>query len=107
MLRYLVTRVALLVPTFFLISLVVFVVLNLAPGRPGAANDPVGQSPSTAQETSDRIFASSSRSTNRIPATRVARPRRGPRADPDGLRRERRRAENGRKGAREREALTT
>src|SRR5436190_7223527 len=43
MLRYLLKRVALLVPTFFLISLVVFLVLNLAPGRPGASSEDPGQ----------------------------------------------------------------
>jgi peptide/nickel transport system permease protein len=35
MLVYLLKRVALLVPTFFFVSLVAFVVLNLAPGAPG------------------------------------------------------------------------
>jgi peptide/nickel transport system permease protein len=54
MLRYLLTRAALLVPTFFLISLVVFVVLNIAPGRPGAGNEALGENPQ--QSASDRIF---------------------------------------------------
>jgi peptide/nickel transport system permease protein len=39
MLRYLLKRVALLVPTFFFVSLVAFFVLNIAPGRPGASGE--------------------------------------------------------------------
>ena len=54
MLRYLLKRAALLVPTFFLISLVVFVVLNIAPGRPGAGNEGVGENPQ--QDAGNQIF---------------------------------------------------
>ena len=39
MLVYLLKRVVLLVPTFFFVSLVAFVVLNIAPGRPGATGE--------------------------------------------------------------------
>ncbi|HNH48021.1 MAG TPA: hypothetical protein PKY30_13335, partial [Myxococcota bacterium] len=35
MLQYTLRRVLLMVPVFFLISLLVFLLLNLAPGRPG------------------------------------------------------------------------
>jgi ABC-type dipeptide/oligopeptide/nickel transport system permease component len=36
--RYIVRRLLIMIPTFFGISLVIFLVLNLAPGRPGAQN---------------------------------------------------------------------
>lgn len=58
MATYIIRRLLIMIPTFFGISLIVFVVLNLAPGRPGAqqrtelASDAMG---STTQE-SYRIF---------------------------------------------------
>ena len=36
MLQYTIKRLLLMPPTFFLVSLVIFIVLNVAPGRPGA-----------------------------------------------------------------------
>jgi peptide/nickel transport system permease protein len=36
---YLLRRILIMIPTFFGISLLIFLVLNLAPGRPGAQND--------------------------------------------------------------------
>ena len=35
MLQYALKRLLLVVPTFFLISMVIFLVLNVAPGKPG------------------------------------------------------------------------
>ena len=37
MLQYTIKRLLLMPPTFFLVSLVIFIVLNVAPGRPGAS----------------------------------------------------------------------
>lgn len=57
MLQYLARRLLLLPPTFFMISLVVFLVLNVAPGRPGEAGQDAGESEnSSLQEESYRIF---------------------------------------------------
>ena len=58
---YIIKRVFLMVPTFFAISLVVFVVLNFAPGTPGSEILGTGQSGQTAnlagqQRESYRIF---------------------------------------------------
>src|SRR6187551_330141 len=39
---YVLRRLLMMVPTFFGISLIIFVVLNLAPGRPGAQNQSEG-----------------------------------------------------------------
>src|SRR6187399_1957179 len=39
---YVIRRLLMMVPTFFGISLIIFVVLNLAPGRPGAQNQSEG-----------------------------------------------------------------
>ena len=41
---YVIRRVLIMIPTFFGISLIIFVVLNLAPGRPGAQNQSEGLS---------------------------------------------------------------
>lgn len=41
---YVIRRLLIMVPTFFGISLIIFVVLNLAPGRPGAQNQAEGVS---------------------------------------------------------------
>lgn len=58
MLQYLFRRLLLLPPTFFMISLVVFLVLNIAPGRPGqrGAQDGGESKDSSVQEESYRIF---------------------------------------------------
>ena len=61
MLNYVIKRVFLMVPTFAAISLVIFVVLNFAPGTPGAqmsTGEGGGQDASTAgeQRESYRIF---------------------------------------------------
>lgn len=37
MLNYLLKRILLMIPTFFAISLIIFLILNLAPGKPGAS----------------------------------------------------------------------
>jgi peptide/nickel transport system permease protein len=57
-LEYTIKRLLLIPPTFFLISLVIFLVLNMAPGRPGEQSQ-VGQGESRdtqAQKESYRIF---------------------------------------------------
>ena len=61
MLNYVIKRLFLMVPTFAAISLVIFVVLNFAPGTPGgtmATGEAGGQDASTAgeQRESYRIF---------------------------------------------------
>ena len=61
MLNYVIKRIFLMVPTFAAISLVIFVVLNFAPGTPGAqmsTGEGGGQDASTAgeQRESYRIF---------------------------------------------------
>ena len=61
MLNYVIKRLFLMVPTFAAISLVIFVVLNFAPGTPGgtmATGEAGGQDASTAgeQRESFRIF---------------------------------------------------
>ena len=60
MLQYALKRLLLIPPTFFLVSLVIFIVLNVAPGRPGAADSAAAQggeqSNSANQRESFRIF---------------------------------------------------
>jgi peptide/nickel transport system permease protein len=57
MLQYAIKRLLLVPPTFFFISLIVFAVLNIAPGRPGAAGGGEGEDAnSSAQQESYRIF---------------------------------------------------
>ena len=60
MLQYALKRLLLIPPTFFLVSLVIFIVLNVAPGRPGAADSASAQggeqSNSANQRESFRIF---------------------------------------------------
>ena len=57
MLQYTIRRVLLIFPTFFLISLLIFVVLNVAPGRPGAgAGGAGGEQAGQAEQESYRIF---------------------------------------------------
>jgi len=59
MFQYTIKRLLLIPPTFFMVSLVIFVVLNIAPGRPGAS-DMAAQtgekSSSVDQQDSYRIF---------------------------------------------------
>jgi peptide/nickel transport system permease protein len=55
MLQYTIKRLLLAIPTFFLISLVIFVVLNVAPGRPGAVMSQAGEQAGDQNE-SYRIF---------------------------------------------------
>ncbi len=56
MLRYLLKRVALLVPTFFFVSLVAFVVLNIAPGGPGASEGDPTEGSRPCQKAADSAF---------------------------------------------------
>ena len=60
MLQYAIKRLLLIPPTFFFVSLVIFFVLNIAPGRPGAADSQSAQggeqSNSANQRESFRIF---------------------------------------------------
>ena len=60
MLQYAIKRMLLIPPTFFFVSLVIFFVLNVAPGRPGAADSASAQggeqSNSANQRESFRIF---------------------------------------------------
>lgn len=57
MLQYTIKRLLLVIPTFFLISLLIFVVLNVAPGRPGAGSqNDGGESSNQQQKESFRIF---------------------------------------------------
>ena len=59
MLQYTIKRLLLMPPTFFLVSLVIFIVLNVAPGRPGAsaaAAESGESSDSANQRESFRIF---------------------------------------------------
>jgi peptide/nickel transport system permease protein len=55
---YLLRRILIMIPTFFGISLLIFVVLNLAPGRPGAQNNTDLASSARGEETqeSHQIF---------------------------------------------------
>ena len=58
---YIIKRILLMIPTFFAISLIVFVILNFAPGNPGAQTlgaDNLGQSSQLAgqQQESYRLF---------------------------------------------------
>src|SRR5688572_16779375 len=54
---YIIRRLLLMIPTFFGISLIVFAVLNLAPGRPGAQRADIALDPSAEQsQESYRIF---------------------------------------------------
>lgn len=50
MIRYIIKRVLMMVPTFFAISLVIFVVLNFAPGTPGASLMGAGEAGQDAQQ---------------------------------------------------------
>jgi len=56
MLQYALKRCLLIPPTFFLVSIVIFVVLNLAPGRPGEQAQLNGEKAGTQQRESYRIF---------------------------------------------------
>lgn len=56
MLQYALKRLLLIPPTFFLISLVIFVVLNIAPGRPGEQAQLNGEQVSGQKRESYRIF---------------------------------------------------
>lgn len=57
MLQYTLKRLLLVLPTFFLISLLIFLVLNVAPGRPGAvAAEGGGEKGGQEQKESYRIF---------------------------------------------------
>lgn len=57
MLQYTIKRLLLVFPTFFLISLLIFLVLNIAPGRPGAGTGgDQGESGNQEQKESYRIF---------------------------------------------------
>ena len=58
MLQYTLKRLLLIPPTFFLVSLAIFAVLNVAPGRPGAADATQSgeSSQSSNQRESYRIF---------------------------------------------------
>ena len=42
MFQYSVKRILIMIPTFFVVSIVIFLVLNLAPGRPGQAGSDDG-----------------------------------------------------------------
>ena len=55
---YLLRRLLIMIPTFFGISLIVFLVLNLAPGRPGAQDDGDVASSARGEQTQDsyRLF---------------------------------------------------
>jgi peptide/nickel transport system permease protein len=55
---YLLRRLLIMIPTFFGISLIVFLVLNLAPGRPGAQSDGDVASTARGEQTQDsyRLF---------------------------------------------------
>lgn len=57
MIQYTIKRLLLAIPTFFAISLIIFLVLNVAPGKPGAQNQGQGES-TTGQEQKEsyRIF---------------------------------------------------
>ncbi|MEM6531928.1 MAG: ABC transporter permease [Myxococcota bacterium] len=56
MLRYALRRTLLIPPTFFFVSLVLFLVLNLAPGEPGAAGDGTESSGQGEERESYRLF---------------------------------------------------
>jgi peptide/nickel transport system permease protein len=56
LLQYTIRRILLIIPTFFLISMLIFLVLNLAPGRPGAAGNDGGEAQGQEQQESYRIF---------------------------------------------------
>ncbi len=57
MLQYTIKRLLLTIPTFFFISLLLFLVLNIAPGRPGAmGGGQQGESQNQEQKESYRIF---------------------------------------------------
>ena len=57
MIQYTIKRLLLTIPTFFAISLIIFLVLNVAPGKPGAQSSGQGES-TTGQEQKEsyRIF---------------------------------------------------
>jgi peptide/nickel transport system permease protein len=54
--RYVLKRLLLIPPTFFLVSLVIFAILNIAPGRPGEHAQDEGQAVSSESQESFRIF---------------------------------------------------
>lgn len=56
MLAYALKRLLLIPPTFFMVSLVIFVVLNVAPGRPGEQAQLGGEKAGSQQRESYRIF---------------------------------------------------
>ncbi len=57
MLQYTIKRLLLVIPTFFTISLLIFLVLNIAPGRPGATGGAgQGEQQNQEQKESYRIF---------------------------------------------------
>lgn len=56
MLQYTLKRLALIPPTFFLVSIAIFMVLNLAPGRPGELGGDSEQSDGGSQRESYRLF---------------------------------------------------
>lgn len=58
MLQYTIKRLLLVIPTFFMISLLIFLVLNIAPGRPGAVAGESGGGEKGGQEQKEsfRIF---------------------------------------------------
>lgn len=57
MLQYTIKRLLLVIPTFFMISLLIFTVLNIAPGRPGATGGAgQGEQQNQEQKESYRIF---------------------------------------------------
>ena len=56
MLQYALKRCLLIPPTFFLVSIVIFVVLNIAPGRPGEQAQLNGEKAGAQQRESYRIF---------------------------------------------------
>jgi len=55
-LQYTLKRLLLTIPTFFFISLLLFLVLNIAPGRPGAADGGDGERGGQEKKESYRIF---------------------------------------------------
>lgn len=56
MLQYALKRLLLIPPTFFFVSMVIFVVLNIAPGRPGQQAQIEGEKADGQQQESFRIF---------------------------------------------------
>ncbi len=56
MLQYALKRLLLIPPTFFFVSMVIFLVLNIAPGRPGQQAQMEGEKAAGQQQESFRIF---------------------------------------------------